>query len=400
MKTTELLPVIALLLVISDSVSGEPKSLPKPSGKYSVGVTYLALTDEKRVELFDNDLKNKRDITIKAWYPADVKSSPEPYLRNVEFAIKYCQLPEVFRNIATHSTLNAPVSKKAEKFPILVFSHGWGEHFAQNTILMEELASHGYIVFSIAHHYECKYTEYPDGKVFHIEVSSLRFQKIMGEQQNPQAMEVYNKMFTAATDEERLQVFRETGKILPTALRESPRYWAEDLSFFLDQLKEISKNQRILKGKVDMDRIGVFGMSMGGIAASELCLHDQRVKAGLSMDGGLFGSVLEGWLNIPFLFLNSKRFTGYGHLFKGKSKKDCYGLAIKNADHYNFSDYSLYPAPHLSFLLGTIDGRRALDITNVIVLAFFDKYLRSGKEIDLVKVAAGFPEIETAANLK
>jgi len=400
MKILNFLVVVIVIIVLSDSVWGQTNSLPKPNGKYFVGVTYLSLTDEKRTELFDNDQKNKREITVKIWYPSDEKSNPEPYLRNIEFAIKHCQFSEAFRNLTTNSALNLPVSMKSEKYPLLLFSHGWGEHYAQNTILMEELASHGYIVFSIAHHYECKYSEYPDGKISYIEPSSFRFQKIMGEQQNPKAMELYKKMFEATNNDERIQVFLETKNIMPTLLKESPKYWAEDLSFFLDQIKDINESNGILKGKLDINRIGVLGMSMGGIATSELCLYDQRVKAGLSMDGGLFGSLLEGKLNVPFMFLNSKRFTGYGDLFKEKSNKDCYSFTIKNADHYNFSDYSLYPSPHISFLLGTIDGKIALDITNVLVLSFFEKYLNPEKEIDLLSEASKFTEIEIASNLK
>jgi hypothetical protein len=399
LKLMEVLLVILLSGSIFGQTNTQTNTLPKPSGQYLVGVTYLSFTDEKRVELFDNDQKSKREITVKAWYPADEKSKPEPYLRNIDFAIKYCMFPETYRNLTTNSTLNIPVSIKSEKYPIVVFSHGWGEHPAQNTVLMEELASHGYIIFSIAHHYECGYSEYPDGKISHIEFSSLRFQKIMAEMQNPKGMELIKKMSGATNNDERMQLFREFNDVMPTGLRESPKYWAEDLSFFLDQIKGINESNGILKGKLDKDRIGVFGMSLGGIASSELCMHDQRVKAGINMDGGLHGSVLEGKMNVPFMFLNAKKFMGYGDLFKGKSDKDCYAFAIENADHYNFSDYSLYPKPQASFLLGTIDGKRALDITNVLVLSFFDKYLKNAKEINLLTEAAKFPEMEMASNL-
>ncbi len=394
------LKLIAVLVVtlFFGRVFGQTNSLPKPTGKYFVGVTYLSFTDEKRIELFDNDQKNKREITVKVWYPADVKSKPEPYLRNIDFAIKYCMFPETYRNLMTNSALNIPVSNNAEKFPILIFSHGWGEHPAQNTILMEELASHGYIVFSVAHHYECKYSEYPDVKTSHIEFSSLRFQKIIGQQQDPKAMEWYMKMFAATNDNERAQVFHGTNDVLPW-LKEGAKYWAEDISFIMDQVKDINSTLGILKGKIDTDRIGAFGMSMGGIATSELCLNDPRVKAGISIDGGLLGSMIHGELDIPFMFLSSKRYVGYGPLFSGKSTEDCYALAIKNADHYNLTDYSLYPSPQVSFLLGTIDGKRALDITDALVLSFFEKYLKNKKEIDLIKEATKFPEIEISSNL-
>jgi hypothetical protein len=91
--------------------------------------------------------------------------------------------------LKTNSSRDLPVSPREKDYPVLIFSHGWGEHYSHSTILMEELASHGYIVFSIAHHYECKFSFYPDGQTIHLDVNSLRFQKIMQEQQNPKAME-------------------------------------------------------------------------------------------------------------------------------------------------------------------------------------------------------------------
>jgi hypothetical protein len=67
---------------------------------------------------------------------------------------------------------------------------------------------------------------------------------------------------------------------------------------------------------------------------------------------------------------------------------------------YNFSDNSLYPSPGISFLLRTIDGERALDITDAIVLSFFDKYLKPDNTIDLLKEASKFPEIEISSNIR
>lgn len=85
------------------------------------------------------------------------------------------------------------------------------------------------------------------------------------------------------------------------------------------------------------------------------------------------------------MFLNSKRFLGYGNLFTSKSTMDCYSLSVKNSDHYNFTDYSIYPVPFAAPLMGTIDGNKIMEIMNVVVLAFFDKYLKEREEIDLVR---------------
>jgi len=394
--------ILLLSGLLSNTIQGQTEALPRPTGKHLVGITYLSFIDDNRKELFDNNQKSNREITVKVWYPSDNESNPEPYFLDAEseFAMKYLQFPEIFKNLRTNSSRDVPMSSKENKYPILIFSHGFGEHYSQNTILMEELASHGYILFSISHHYECKFSSFPDGRLIYLDMNSQRFQKIMQEQQNPKAMELLQKMYNASNDEERMQVLLETSNALPTILTESPKYWAEDISFFMDQLESMNNENKILKDKLNLDRIGVFGMSLGGIATSEICLNDNRIKAGINIDGGLYGTLLNVKHQTHFMFLNSKRFLGYGKLFIGESTVDCYSLSVKDSDHYNFSDYSVYPVPSISFLLGTIDGEKTIEIMNVIVLAFFDKYLKENKDINLIEQAKKYPEIEIATNIE
>jgi hypothetical protein len=140
-------------------------------------------------------------------------------------------------------------------------------------------------------------------------------------------------------------------------------------------------------------------MSMGGIASGEACAIDERIKACINIDGGLFPSALDSTIKTPFLFLNSKRFLGYGDLFTGNSAADCYSLSVKDADHYNFTDYALYPYPMIAPFLGTIDGTRIINIMNKTVLAFFNKYLKNQQKIDLKKIAEGYQEIRIVANI-
>ena len=205
MKRIFILLICGLLFV---SVQSKTDSLPKPTGKYFVGVTYLSFTDVNRKEIFDSNQESNREITVKAWYPSDQKSNPESYFLNAEaeFAVKYLQFPEMYKKLETNSSRDVPVSSKENKYPILIFSHGWGEHYSQNSILMEELASHGYIVFSISHHYECKFSSYPDGRFIYIDMKSPRLQKIMREMYNPKSLELMYKMYQASNDEERIQV--------------------------------------------------------------------------------------------------------------------------------------------------------------------------------------------------
>ena len=365
---------------------GQNNMLPDPSGDCLTGVNHMSLTDRSRKELFDNSQDSYRNLTVKVWYPADTRTDYEPYLENADTVIKYWKFSENYRNLITHSSKGVPISIRKNSYPILIFSHGWGEHFSQNTILMEELASHGYVIFSIAHHYECKFSFYPDGRFLNMDMNSTRFNQLLQEQQNPNAMSVFQKMFTAKTENDRHNIFVETNNLMPTLMKESPKYWAEDIIFFINELEKIKETNTIFKGKLDLNRIGVLGMSMGGMATNEVCVLDSRIKAGLNIDGGLFGPLIDETLNIPFMFLNSQRFSGYGDLFVSKSKDSCCSVTINNSDHYNFTDYALFPIQSTR-QLGSIEAAKPIEIMNSLILAFFEKYIMQKNDINLTSIA-------------
>ncbi len=394
------LNLIVILIAISFNYCfSQSTKLPNPSGKYFVGTEYLSFTDSSRKELFDNNLEKYRDITAQVWYPTDVEpENGSPYFYNADLIIKYFDFPEIFREIETNSSRGAAVSQKEKEYPVLIFNHGWGEHYAQNTILMEELASHGYIVFSIAHHYECKFSFYPDGKLLPMDIKSRRFLQIWQEMQKSEALKLLNKMDSLTNIDEQKQTFKELSNDLTKSLNETPKYWTEDISFFINNLKNINLKNELCKGKLDLNRIGVFGMSMGGIATTETCISDNRVKAGINIDGGLIGSEVNETIKTPFMFLNSEKYLQYGKLFTNMIQKDGYSLSVKNTRHYNFTDYSLYKIKNIEFLLGTIEGEETIKIMNKMVLAFFDKYVKQEAKIDIISNAKSYPEINITTN--
>ena len=330
MKAYRLLILASISSITILSCNGQENQLPKPTGKYFVGVDYLSLCDSSRKELFDDNNNSYRNIAIKAWYPTNEKGDYSPYFENVDFVINNFNFPESYRNLLTNSCQGEPISKTENTFPVIIFSHGWGEHFSQNTILMEELASHGYVVFSLSHDFESKFSFYPDGNIVTLNTNSERFIQIMNEQQNPDAMELYNEMFNVNSDKSRMEIFVKTSNLMPTLLKESPKYWAQDIEFFINKLPNINKSNSTLKTKLNLEQIGVFGMSMGGIAANEVCTWNSKVKAGVNIDGGIYGSSIDTLINTPFMFINSQRYLGYGNLFVSKSSKDCYSITVRN----------------------------------------------------------------------
>ncbi len=80
-----------------------------------------------------------------------------------------------------------------------------------------------------------------------------------------------------------------------------------DVRFLLDTLTKWNKKDpnALLQGKLDLERIGMFGHSYGGATTAEALAQDNRLKAGVSLEGGFWGSVSQKGLKQPFMYLMS-----------------------------------------------------------------------------------------------
>ena len=79
------------------------------------------------------------------------------------------------------------------------------------------------------------------------------------------------------------------------------------MGFALDQLERLNTSDpsgRFL-GRLDMQRVGVFGHSLGGATALQFCHDDSRCKAGIDVDGAPLGNVIAEGVTQPFMFLLS-----------------------------------------------------------------------------------------------
>lgn len=245
--------------------------LPEPTGDYAVGTTSLYFADPQREEPFTEDPNDNREITAKVWYPsvAVPEATTAPYMSeelSSAFASGAGIPPQDFVNliqsIPTHSVENAPVAAAESKYPVLFLSHGGTDMPEFNTVRAEELASQGYVVVAINHTYDSALNILPDGRVV-----------------------PHSPMFDAASregsDSEFVQLQAET-----VALR------AGDIQFVLDELEKFNAGNAptgLFNGRLDLDRVGVFGNSTGGATAAEVLSIDPRFKAGANLDGTLRG---------------------------------------------------------------------------------------------------------------
>jgi dienelactone hydrolase len=71
----------------------------------------------------------------------------------------------------------------------------------------------------------------------------------------------------------------------------------------LEVLDRVDPNGRF-RNRLDLDRVGVAGYSLGGAIAMQLCWRDDRLKAAVNIDGWFFDAAPGGWIEQPFMFIS------------------------------------------------------------------------------------------------
>ena len=235
------------------------------------------------------------------------------------------------------------ISSEIKKFPVIIFSHGFGMGREFYSAYCENLASHGYVVVSADHTYSAFQAVLPSG----------------------------------------------------IGMASRAKEFVDDLSFILKQL-EILNSSGSFKDRLDLNNIGMFGHSLGGAATIEMCRKNKRVKAGVSMDAPLFLNNFAKPLARPFMLLQSENSLESKEEFgklpvkfcEGISKMGCdaYWVTLRGTGHNSFSDEAILKeivkdminnddlVPY--FAVGSADGYFMTKKINNYLLAFFNKYLR------------------------
>ena len=284
--------------------------------------------------------------------------------------------------VKTNSYPNAVLSSGETKYPVMVFSGGYGGFGGQNTIQMEDLASHGYIVFSIFHTYEDFAAIFPDGKIVPCSMEQIKaFQdeliSFSKHSKDSNTRDFYNYVMNNAR-----------------VVRKSIKIWSDDTRFIADQIEKLEKGEieSIFNSRLDTSSMGVFGHSFGGAAAGQACLTDNRFKAFINMDGTPFGDTIGNKVEQPFMILN----TGKSDFSAGYSpeQKNYLIVSIKGSKHADFMDYTLlFPSLKRIGLMGSIDGNLLVRIVNDYVLSFFNKHLKGLNEPLIDQLLSRYPEV-------
>src|SRR5262249_43381893 len=131
--------------------------------------------------------------------------------------------------------------------------------------------------------------------------------------------------------------------------------------------------------RVDPARFGVFGHSMGGVAAGEFCLGDKRCAAVMNLDGvPQYGSMIDAPLKRPLMMAYSARpgRLGASDAIYRRAATPYYRAAVSDTRHLDFTDMTFWPALRARNITGSLPAARASEATRQLVRAFFDQELR------------------------
>ena len=350
--------------------------LPAPRGHYATGESTFRLVDDKRADPWAPG-QHYRELMISVFYPA-VHTGGRPLTHQFPAAVAAAVGPAVEQNnnlpaglvnwaaTRTHSVQDAAMAPG--RFPVVLYSPGAGDARDWNVSLVEELASHGYVVVTIDHTGEAPATQFPDGHVVGNATVLAAF------------AQAYKNGTTAA---------------FFTKLMHARQ---ADTELVLDRLTSLP--HRLTHG-MDLNRIGMFGHSAGGFTTANVMYGDRRIKAGVNLDGTLEYTVepdgthlsqvaLHG-LDRPLLLMGSSgRYASSIHnepswtSFWKHQRGWKADITLNHSQHVSFTDAEALlpqlagrePAATLAKALGTVDGHRAGAANRALVSSFFDRFLK------------------------
>jgi predicted dienelactone hydrolase len=350
--------------VASSRVPGARAELPRPTGPHAVGRTTLHLVDENRPDPWV-PTAGPRQLMVSMYYPALPKTGgPAPYMTTEEARLLLQRkaptstvTPETISATRTYAHTDARPAHG--RFPLVVLSPGLTLPRAMLSGLAEDLAGRGYVVAVVDHTYEAAGITFPDGRTLACVICD-----------RPPA----------------------GGQ---PAIAESR---ARDLTFVLDRLTGRHPAWPAAH-MIDARHIGLAGHSISGDAAPVTMAADDRVRAGVNLDGTFYAPVpTTGLHGRPFLLLGTSSIHSSGGDKDKTWDRDWPNLdgwkrwlTVTGADHSSFTD-----GPILSTLLGMpseLPGSRALTITRAYVGAFFDQHLKGEHRTLLDRPTSAYPEV-------
>jgi len=328
-----ILAILAVLLALSPALIFPQYKPLKTTGAYGVETVAYTYTDEGRTETYSRT-GGPRGLTVQYWYPEDANG----------------------------------------KCPLIVFSHGSFGVKSSNLSLYRELASHGYVVCSIDHTYQCLFTADSDGRVSLIDRGFMR--EVLAEdakRDKMQSYEYYQKWMGVRTGD--------LNSVIDYVLRQAAGSHPDPVYALIDTTK-----------------IGVIGHSLGGSAALGIGRTRDDVSAVVALESPFMCDIVgvengqfvwdEDTYPIPVLSIYSDsswsrldelpQYAANARLL-ADTMAISYNVHIREAGHLSLTDLAL-TSPLLTRILNGrkagIDAEYCLTVIGQLALEFFDCYVK------------------------
>ncbi len=349
-------------------------NIPAPTGPYAVGTFTYTVKDDRPEALNPSVM---RSVASRVYYPVEKdRSAGCPRAKRMSrrmaegiqkmflLPLNYDRMEAAGENYS-NCYENAP-GPEGVKFPLIMFSHGLGSYREGNSFLCIELASHGYVVISVAHALDAICTEFDDGTFvpFDKTIPKKLYQPYLGGL--IAALKLTKAKGTVQEIAEKFDAFQDR---YCGFQKERLIEWVKDNQAALNYAKEN------LSGMIDFEKgVGAAGHSFGGDTAYKLCADFPEYVCGVNMDGALFGDYKDTVQKKPFLQISCRDNENVAVRAYLRHEKPVWKVLFRDMKHVGFSD--MKHMLHLSAMAGKLPPDVMHENLCKCCLAFFDAYLK------------------------
>jgi len=340
------------LLVVSFSISSllrhvfQDFEFPRPTGDYAVGVT---------------DHVWKSGVNAKIWYPSEPGVDDELYGYIADYDRPVFNMPPFvyshLKNLETYAYADSPAASGT--FPVILYAYSADGNVEENTFLVTDLASHGFVVIAVDH--EKGLADYD------LDLMALSSKP-------PQFLAAMTDVIMVDRKKEFAQV--------------------------AEGLNELNSTNDFLKNTLDLTTVNFMGFSLGGAIVTDYCSTGVVCGPVVNLDGNPFAVAHESGLTSPYLHMSQdfpepnigKVEAGsmaaivdeMTRLYKRDVQKvvskttenghQATWLTLTNSGHGVFSDFQLWIAVRwgmLAQVLGTADPITSYETIRDLTVNFF-----------------------------
>jgi hypothetical protein len=338
------------------------KTLPKPAGLHLVGTIATELTDAKRTRHVASSDSGRR-IFIKLWYPADRSASEHQQERLWEQLREEPNVPAIMKlllrpamRVLTNSHIGAPYNVQVGAPQILIYCHGLISFASENTMLMEHLASHGFVVISLQHLDQlAELRALQAAQTKEVKEEQARIEREIKSRQREERPELWGKYFRIASTTNRIVSGRSA----------DIRHAASEIGTVLTKVPKIYDSAARI--------VGAIGLSLGGAVVTEFSKSPgSRLRCVVNLDGGNYGELQDEPVRTPYLMVYSEENKGTNDVaLKAVSGVEVARRALPGTKHLNFHDISMvYPVMKWMRAIGSADPAFAIRWRNEVVNEF------------------------------